>query len=390
MEKSSLLKPLTGSESLVRCVECHSTNIVRDYNGEDYCDDCGIVFDTQISNGVDFNPIDCNDESDTFHHEHGIQRSSQPSLLQTKDAKGVSLPDKTVRRLKHLNWVDKVARKRTKKTRLADEFNLHIKPRIYSISNLVTGAEQMMKDCKEMFVGIKNGLDGRKLRHENSLRSRFEPSMKWDIIALALYREYMRSPAPYQEKVRKTPYHYSCHRNSKDVQEFYEAYKELVASGANHYGESLQRIQPSNILNYIPRVLASINSLFRPQNKSEHERYRAMQDSLRLDHLSSMISAISYSTGVEVVEKTILALHSVLIQSPKYPFLNAPNHLLSCHFEVVYHLMRRLAPEKKITRPQIKKMVAECSNLSGSSSKSPQASWGALSKDAVSEVMAYD
>ena len=101
---------------------------------------------------------------------------------------------------------------------------------------------------------------------------------------------------------------------------------------------------------------------------------------LSLDPLPKKSISISLEVGLQMTSE-------VLKQANRYPSFRSPNHLRSCHVEVLYQVARGLNPSYKITRPKLVRAISVDSNETTKRKIRTQDAWRSLAKEVALMVV---
>ena len=378
------------------CDDCGSALSYNQMRNESVCDSCGLVSDTATHVGnLGQGTYEANYRDQRAVRKTNVGGTSTTWDLDGTDAFGSRIQPDVLRRMRRLNTVQRNGYRINPKQRRAQAFNDHLKHRLMALEQDWTGEMKMMyRETESMYLAVCGHMELRQLRHTNTLRSRYPPEMKWDILAMILRHEWRRNQAPLAQKISRNPHRYIAKKSSPDVARFVQQYSrlDLPITGLNVNHE--HRVSQTRVVSYVVKVLKAINQVFSPQNEAEFA-YRFARQSTpeineRCEALVLMVETVANAHGVTVSRNDILKVHQHLLRHDKYPLILAPNHLRSCHVEVTYWLLRACSPEgPTLPRTKVKKAIASEPTIAGTVSKAPQKAWGSMAQACVNEVMQH-
>lgn len=386
-------KPQAASEA---CDECGSSLTYNRFRNESVCDGCGLVSDTSTH----IEDLDRQLYEATHIDQRAVRQSNAAGTSTTwsldgKDASGDRIQDDVLRLMRRLNKVDRNSYRIKPQERRSQAFNEHLKPRLMELEQDWTGEMSMLyRESESMYLAVCGHMELRQLRHTNTLRSRYPPEMKWDLLALVLQHEWRRDSRPLAHKISKSPHRYFARTSSSDVARFVDQYNRVAPLCGGRTTEKTTNVREHQVIGFVVKVLKAINQVFSPQNDAEFahlsDRPSFSDGDRRRDSLVLMVETVAKAHGVNVPRERIFDVHRQLLRHEKYPTLLSPNHLRSCHVEVTYRLLRACAPEgPTVPRTKVTNAIATEPTIAGTVARAPQKAWGAMAQACVNEVMQH-
>jgi hypothetical protein len=372
-------RPLS-SVSNVNCEECNGVEFEQNSDGSKSCLDCGLVIENFVSTA----------ESDNGQSVHGEYQQSQrfdpnnegPLDLLRGDSNGVVLDSETKKLFKRLNKTERNTRRNN-----ASQYGENRWKQVgelIEITYMVTRGSEMMAACKELFKALTG--KSRHLKNTNSIRGGASRSMKNAVLAAVLIHECRRDMRTLEQKLQTPNHRYSCIKGSDDVRYILHEFEKISPIYVSH--EIDAHVSLDKVAKYIIKVFKAINGMYVPLSKNAQMKVRKMEDTERRKALVKMHSQVvelypEFPIGGEVLEVTA----EVLKQTNRYPSFRSPNHLRSCHTEVLYQVARSLNPACKITRPKLVRAISVDSNQTTKRKVRTQDAWRSLAKEVALMVV---
>lgn len=378
------------------CDDCGSSLTYNRFRDESVCDCCGLVSNAPTH----FEDHDRNMYEANYHDQRAagptnIGGASTFWSLDGKDAFGSRIQTDVHRRMRRLNTIHRNSYRVKPQERRAQAFNEHLKPRIMALELDWTGEMRMLyKEAESMYLAVCGHMELRQLRNTNTLRSRYAPGMKWDILAIILRHEFHRDRTPLVKKISTTRHRYVTKRTSHDTACFVEQYHRLAPLNNDSKANKAFETSQPKVVNFIIKVLKAINQVFAPQNQAEFEQRfpRSPSDATdeRCEALAIMVETVANAHDLTIPRHRIMDVHRKLLLHDNYPMIWSPNRLRSCHVEVTYWLLRTASLDgPTVPRTKVRKAITTETRITGPVSKAPQKAWGSMAQACVNEVMQH-
>jgi len=363
------------SESYANCPECSGTKFEDNSDGSKSCFDCGLVIEEFAST----------DESDNAQSVHGDGQQNQRfdpnrtatiNLSDGRDSSGIALNSNVKKLFSRLNKTER----RTRRTN-ASQYGENRWKQIEELigrTYKVPSESETMRACKELFQALTG--KNRHLKNTNSIRGGASRPMKNAVLSAILIGECRRDIRTLSQKLNAPKHRYSSIRRSMDVTvilDEFERISPIYVSRGRDVSDSQDKV-----VNYILKVFKAINGLYVPITERAQRKANNMEDDERRNALVEMHRLVMEAyPEFPIDEKTIELTSEVLKQTNRYPSFRSPNHLRSCHVEVLYQVARGLNPSYKITRPKLVRAISVDSNETTKRKIRTQDAWRSLAKE---------
>ncbi|MDA8749298.1 hypothetical protein N9M68_04110 [Candidatus Poseidonia alphae] len=373
-------RPLS-SVSNANCEDCNGVEFEQNSDGSKSCLDCGLVIENFVST----------DESDNAQFVFGEEQQTQLfnsnqrgiiDLSNGKDSKGIVLDSKTKKLFKRLNQTER----RTRRTN-ASQYRENRWKQVEELigrAYKVPSESEMMAACKEIFQALTG--KNRHLKNTNSIRGGASRPMKNAVLAAILIFECGRDARTLEQKLQAPKHRYSSIMRSEDVRRILQEFEWIFPTYVN--GEVGAQVGQDKVTRYILKVFKAMNNMYVPLTKEAQIKAYGMEDDERRKALVEIHRFVMEAyPEFPIDEKTIELTSEVLKQTNRYPSFRSPNHLRSCHVEVLYQVARGLNPSYKITRPKLVRAISVDSNETTKRKIRTQDAWRSLAKEVALMVV---
>ena len=326
MQSNNRSQAETTCVNVVKCSDCDSKSLTRDYNsGELVCDDCGLVLEENV--------VETRHEPVRSEVSEAIGTRPLSPRLAKLDAQVNASPRKEA---KYSGWD-----------------NLSLNLRFLLNQNGYYDQKNRMEDAKRMYASMKEEFEKR--NNTTSLFRGRHGRMRRAVVAHIIFNEMCMDPRPWYQK---------CQQGGMPVQpkksnpEFKKLRRKIVASSCNALGpegDFLSDVDKKSLDAFMRRMLRLLfGLLYRRSNDpiSRNDRFLRQHElkDLRKERFLLMVQEVMSIHNLPLDSTLIERAMKAMDQHPSYPSYQNLQALDKFHLEILYQLILQRNNGKKIGR----------------------------------------